>query len=123
MTMTTQEPVVSGHGYTIIEVDGRPPAGLADCVGEHLLTLVGNGLSHRVFGTGGREHRPVREAMAHRTPRAGLLSPTDKPVPPMPCESPSVTWFWPVTRPSVVRDQLGDPGALRQVVVIRPLLR
>jgi hypothetical protein len=52
MTMTTQEPVVSGHGYTVTEVDGRPPAGLADCVGERLLTLVGNGLSHRVFGTG-----------------------------------------------------------------------
>ena len=35
MTMTTQETVVSGHGYTITEVDGQPPTGLADCVGEH----------------------------------------------------------------------------------------
>ena len=33
-------------------MDGRRPTGLADCVGERLLTLVGNGLSHRVAGTG-----------------------------------------------------------------------
>ena len=52
MTMAAQEPVVSGHGYTITEVDGHPPAGLGDCVGERLLTLVGNGLAHRLFGTG-----------------------------------------------------------------------
>ena len=52
MTMAAQEPVVSGHRYTVTLVDGRRPTGLADCVGERLLTLVGNGLSHRVAGTG-----------------------------------------------------------------------
>ena len=52
MTMAAQEPVVSGHGYTITEVDGHPPSGLGDCVGDRMLTLVGNGLTHRVFGTG-----------------------------------------------------------------------
>jgi hypothetical protein len=52
MTMAAQEPVVSGHRYTVSLVDGRRPMGLADCVGERLLTLVGNGLSHRVAGTG-----------------------------------------------------------------------
>ncbi len=52
MTMAAQDPVVSGHGYTITEVDGHPPTGLGDCVGDRLLSLVGNGLAHRVFGTG-----------------------------------------------------------------------
>ena len=52
MTMTAQDPVVSVHGYTITEVDGHPPTGLGDCVGDRLLTLIGNGLSHRLFGTG-----------------------------------------------------------------------
>ena len=52
MTMAAQEPVMSGHGYTITEVDGHRPAGLGDCVGDRMLSLVGNGLTHRVFGTG-----------------------------------------------------------------------
>ena len=52
MTTATQEPVVSGHRYTVTLVDGRRPTGLADCMGERVLTMVGNGLSHRVAGTG-----------------------------------------------------------------------
>ena len=52
MTMAAEEPVISGQWYTVTEVDGRAPAGLASCVGERMLTLLRNGLSHRVFGTG-----------------------------------------------------------------------
>ena len=52
MTTTTDGPVISGLAYTVTEIDGRPPTGLVGCVGERTLTLVGNGLSHRVRGTG-----------------------------------------------------------------------
>jgi hypothetical protein len=52
MTMATDGPVISGLAYAVTEIDGRPPTGLSDCVGERTMTLVGNGLSHRVRGTG-----------------------------------------------------------------------
>jgi hypothetical protein len=52
MTMATDGPVISGLAYRVTEIDGRPPTGLTGCVGERTLTLVGNGLSHRVHGTG-----------------------------------------------------------------------
>ena len=60
MTMAAQEPVVSGQLYMVTEVDGRPPAGLASCVGERALTLAMNGLSHRMFGTGVEHSARVR---------------------------------------------------------------
>ena len=60
MTMAAQEPVVSGQWYTVTEVDGRPPTGLASCVGERVLTLAMNGLSHRMFGTGVEHSASVR---------------------------------------------------------------
>ena len=60
MTMAADEPVVSGHGYTVTEVDGRRPEGLGSCVGERMLTLVGNGLTHRVFGTGMEHSGTIR---------------------------------------------------------------
>jgi hypothetical protein len=60
MTMAADEPVVSGQGYTVTEVDGRRPEGLGSCVGERILTLVGNGLTHRVFGTGMEHSGRVR---------------------------------------------------------------
>jgi hypothetical protein len=60
MTMAAQEPVVSGQWYTVTEVDGRPPTGLASCVGERVLTLAMNGLSHRMFGTGVEHSGRVR---------------------------------------------------------------
>jgi hypothetical protein len=41
-------------------VDGRPPTGLAGCVGERVLTLAMNGLSHRMFGTGVEHSAGVR---------------------------------------------------------------
>ena len=52
MTMATDGPVISGLAYTVTEVDGDPPTGLGGCLGDRVLTLVGNGLSHRVHGTG-----------------------------------------------------------------------
>jgi hypothetical protein len=52
------------HGH---QIDGRPPTGLAGCIGERTLTLVGNGLSHRV-----RERRglqlPYNRCALHRAP-------------------------------------------------------
>ena len=60
MTMAAEEPVVSGQRYTVTEVDGRPPTGLASCIGERGLTLVLNGLIHRVVGTGMEHSGRVR---------------------------------------------------------------
>ena len=52
MTMATGGSVISGVAYTVIEVDGHPPTGLAGCLGDRTLTLIRSGLSHRVRGTG-----------------------------------------------------------------------
>jgi len=52
MTTGTDTPVMSGPPHTVIEIDGRPPTGLADCLGDRTLTLVRNGLAHRIHGTG-----------------------------------------------------------------------
>ena len=60
MTMATEEPVVSGQAYTVAQVDGRPPTGLGSCIGERVLTLAMNGLSHRMFGTGVEHSARVR---------------------------------------------------------------
>ena len=50
--MMSDGPVISGVTYTVIEIDGHPPTGLAGCLGDRTLTLVRSGLSHRVRGTG-----------------------------------------------------------------------
>ena len=67
--------MVSGQWYTVTEVDGRPPTGLASCVGERVLTLAMNGLSHRMFGTG-VEHsarvRFIRKISARTARRPGV---------------------------------------------------
>jgi hypothetical protein len=60
MTMATDGPVISGVAYTVTEVDGHPPTGLGGCLGDRVLTLVGNGLSHRVHGTGTNHAGNVR---------------------------------------------------------------
>ena len=60
MTLAAEGPVVSGRWYTVSEVNGRPATGLASCIGERMLTLVMNGLSHRVFGTGMEHSGRVR---------------------------------------------------------------
>jgi hypothetical protein len=52
MTPATEGPAISGPPYTVIEIDGRPPTGLNGCLGDRTLTLVRNGLSHRIHGTG-----------------------------------------------------------------------
>jgi hypothetical protein len=52
MTVATDGPVISGVAYTVIEVDGHPPTGLAGCLGNRTLTLVRSGQSHRIRGTG-----------------------------------------------------------------------
>ena len=52
MPMATDGPVISGLAYTVTEIDGHLPTGLAGCLGDRTLTLVGSGLSHRVRGTG-----------------------------------------------------------------------
>ena len=60
MTMATDGPVISRPPYTVTEIDGRPPTGLDGCVGERTLTLVGNGLTHRIRGTGIDHQRGIR---------------------------------------------------------------
>ena len=60
MTMATDGPVISGLAYTVTEIDGHPPAGLAGCLGDRTLTLVGSGLCHRVRGTGTNHSGGIR---------------------------------------------------------------
>ena len=52
MTVATGGSVISGLAYTVTEIDGHLPTGLAGCLGDRTLTLIRSGLSHRVRGTG-----------------------------------------------------------------------
>jgi hypothetical protein len=56
MTMATDGPVISGLAYTVTEVDGHPPTGLAGCLGDRTLTLAGT--------------RPVQRGTRRRTATA-----------------------------------------------------
>ena len=60
MAVAADGPMISGVAYTVIEIDGRPPTGLAGCLGDRTLTLVRSGLSHRVRGTGTNHPGGVR---------------------------------------------------------------
>ena len=69
MTMATDGPVISGLAYTVTEIDGRPPTGLAGCLGDRTLTLVGNGLSPS--GPRHRERPPRGHPVSSEGPRPG----------------------------------------------------
>jgi hypothetical protein len=52
MTFTAVEPVESGRSYHVTEVDGRHPEALSDFAGETRLTLIKDGMTHRIIGEG-----------------------------------------------------------------------
>ena len=60
MIVATDGPVISNVAYTVIEIDGHPPTGLAGCLGNRTLTLVRSGISHLVQGTGTQSPDGIR---------------------------------------------------------------
>ena len=60
MASAAAEPVESGQGYTIIEVDGREPGSLDEFIGDVHLILARNDLRLHVVGAGSRSGDAVR---------------------------------------------------------------
>jgi hypothetical protein len=60
MTFTADDPVASGRRYHVTEVDGHHPDALSDFAGDTRLTLVRDGMSHRLIGDGNRTGDGVR---------------------------------------------------------------
>ena len=60
MTYIPDEPVISGAPYTVIEVDGHPPAALTDFTHNTMLTLVRNGQTRQILGSGAATPDSVR---------------------------------------------------------------
>lgn len=60
MTFTADEPVISGACYTVVEVGGHRPAGLADFAGTAVMTLLKNGQTRCVIGAGAETSGAVR---------------------------------------------------------------
>jgi hypothetical protein len=59
--MTLDEPVASGLSYTVTNVDGHSPSGLADFTGDVHLTVTKEGESTHLVGVvGGETHDGVR---------------------------------------------------------------
>jgi hypothetical protein len=54
------EPAISGACYTIVDVGGHPPAGLADFTRDTTMTLLKNGQTRRVIGSGAQTSDSVR---------------------------------------------------------------
>jgi hypothetical protein len=60
MTYIPDQPVISGACYTVIEVDGHPPAALTDFTHVATLTLLKNGQTRRLLGSGAATSDSVR---------------------------------------------------------------
>lgn len=58
--MAVDQPVVSGQGYTVTDVNGVCPGGLADFVGHTALTLKRDGRSYCFVGDGAEHSGIVR---------------------------------------------------------------
>lgn len=52
MTYHADEPAISGTNYTVIDIDGHPPTSLTDFTHDATLTLLKNGQTRRVLGSG-----------------------------------------------------------------------
>ena len=52
MAFTADRPVESGRSYRVIEVNGHGAQALDDFAGDTRLTVVKDGMSHRVIGDG-----------------------------------------------------------------------
>ena len=60
MTFAATEPVGSGQSYLITEVNGRPPGGLNDFIGDIELTAVKDGQRLKLVGAAAETHGVVR---------------------------------------------------------------
>ena len=60
MAFPVDQPVVSGQSYSVMEVDGHRPTGLADFVGTTAITLFRDGHSHRLIGDGAATSGTIR---------------------------------------------------------------
>ena len=60
MTFNADEPAISGACYTVVDVDGHPPAALADFARDAAMTLLMNGQTRRVIGSGAHRSGSVR---------------------------------------------------------------
>lgn len=52
MTYTADDPAISGRCYTVVDVDGHAPAALTDFTGDTEMTLLLDGQTRRVIGSG-----------------------------------------------------------------------
>ena len=60
MAHYADEPVISGCCYTVVDVDGHPPAALGDFTGDAVMTLRLNGRTREVIGSGAQTLDSVR---------------------------------------------------------------
>jgi hypothetical protein len=60
VTFNADEPAISGACYTVVDVDGHPPAALADFARDAAMTLLMNGQTRRVIGSGAHRSGSVR---------------------------------------------------------------
>jgi hypothetical protein len=54
------EPAISGACYTVIDVDGHPPMTLTDFTHDATLTLLKNGQTREILGSGAAKPDSVR---------------------------------------------------------------
>jgi hypothetical protein len=60
MTQSTPEMIVSGVSYTVVQVEGRTPAGLDDFVGTKEFVVEGLTGTHTIHGEGSTVDETVR---------------------------------------------------------------
>lgn len=60
MTYEADEPAISGTTYTVIDIDGHPPTSLTDFTYDAALTLLKDGRTRRVVGSGAPAPDSVR---------------------------------------------------------------
>jgi hypothetical protein len=60
VSFKADEPAISGACYTVVDVDGHPPAALADFARDAAMTLLMNGQTRRVIGSGVNRSGSVR---------------------------------------------------------------
>ena len=60
MTFPGDQPVASGQGYTVTEVDGHRPTDLSEFIGTTAITLLRDGHSRRLVGDGAATSGTIR---------------------------------------------------------------
>lgn len=60
MSVSATDPVVSGQPYRVVSVDGSPPSGLGQFVGEASFAIAKNGAEAQIGGQGSADGLTVR---------------------------------------------------------------